>query len=317
MFALSLIEGHADVLAALPLDHLFRLALSAGLLGLGEKGRPPLGTAIAMNNPTEAWEKLLSHSQGSPLLPHVRHFHDFARSLQDARHLLWLPDDIAETAFDLAVIQRLLQHYPQLSVTVVPKNGTHDNDASASDVAWFMHCDAFRALRQERGRRFSVSRHGPRMGTINLDKLSPPVTAQLAAADLIFTKGSRIHEMLKGVLARAHYVGYVLSRDFNESQVGADARHNPLVFFRSDSCAHPWWGFRGRATRIVSLAGNRDIRACYSTLMEREQRSWSGDRNWLLVELNRLLSMRNVVPREYGDALEAEIALVRGRVSLL
>ena len=67
----------------------------------------------------------------------------------------------------------MLDKYPNIALTIIPKNGTYGNDASWSDVLDLLTLDIFNKLNlYEEGMRFSICKSGPSMGVINLRKLS-------------------------------------------------------------------------------------------------------------------------------------------------
>jgi len=230
--------------------------------------------------------------------------------------LVWFLDDVIETMFDLHLAQRLLEQNQLLSITIVPKNGQHGNDASCADVLRFLGLPLFSPLRSHKeSGRLCISRKGPRMGTVNIRKLSPEVVDEVKTADAVYVKGCRVHEMLQGGINMVTYTSFIVTREFTESETGLDARCAPIVFLRNEPGECAYWGFKGRKSRQRRFPDGREIHICYSTTEEHELRKTTDDPRVLITELNKLVSLNELVPSEHRYQYDAETRLVVNRMS--
>ncbi|GIJ63109.1 ARMT1-like domain-containing protein [Virgisporangium aurantiacum] len=303
---------------------LFRMAVAAGLLGLDRKGGPAPFRPIFLprGNPTTEryqsqltwiWNAIRNHADAIEPVDHLDALLDMAAT--GPVRMVWWLDDLIETGFDLITIQQLMTVNPRLHVTVVPKNGRYDNDASTSDVVRLLTLAPFAQLGTEIGDgRLVVSDRGPRMATANPTKLHPWLIEAIRSCDVMVCKGGRIHEMFAGNVNTPMFTAYVAVRPFTESQCGLDATDAPLVIFGAEVGEWPWWGFHGRADRRITLASERTIPACHTTVAEHDHRKRTADPLALGDDLAHLVGIWPHVAARYGHAARAELRLVHDRL---
>ncbi|MGH3712948.1 MAG: ARMT1-like domain-containing protein [Micromonosporaceae bacterium] len=315
----DLLTEHAEPLELLDTPTLIRVATAAGLIGLDVKGgktrcRPIPVRGTSSHEATAAiYRDLLRHAKQPAGLDHTDRF--LAAVTRGEVRLVWWLDDLIESGFDLLVIQRLATINPRLHVLVVAKNGQHDNDASHRDVARMLRLPALAPVVGFMAEgRVQVTRRGPRMATANPLKLHPELVNEIQGADLMWCKGGRIHEMVTGNVNTVLYTGYVVVREFTESQAGLDATNAPVMIFEAAPGEWPWWGFHGRAHHRLPVRPDRSIRACHSTIAEHHTRATTQDHDSLARDLRRLLHLWPTVRHRYGRAALAEIQLVRDRL---
>ncbi|MER8072785.1 ARMT1-like domain-containing protein [Streptomyces sp. NPDC094034] len=298
---------------------LLRYSLAAGLIGAGQKLRAPgPGMALpldASGDPAAVarglWPKYRELAE-RPLL--VDHWETFRAEVLDGPcRLVWFFDDRAETVIDLLLLDRLVAANPRLRLTLVPKSLPCYTDADAALVLRLLDSPRLRALGVDRLRSTDVCTTGPSMATANLRKLSPELTRALDTADRVFVKGTNVHEMFQGGISKVMYTGFVLVSEFNESAIGVDATTAPLFLVRSAPGEYTNWGFEGRRDRTVRYAGGREVRLCWSTLMDRERRRRCTEPDLLRDELRLLEALTEQVPPRTRAALASE----RERVSRL
>lgn len=232
-------------------------------------------------------------------------------------HLLWFTDDVIETVFDLLLVWRLLETNRALRITLAPKNGQHGNDASYQDVLNMLRQPVFNALEPYlETAALTILDSGPRMGTINLHKLSPLLRNEMNHCNGVYIKGCRSHEMAQGGLSSVSYTSFVVARTFTESETGLDARSAPLVFIRSEPGEYAYWGFQGQRERQRSFSDGRRIPICYCTLEEHEQHKATCDLAFLTAEINRLSDLcQGVGSSPWQRALDRECVLLVDQLS--
>jgi hypothetical protein len=300
-------------------EKLLLYSIASGLIGIDMKrSSPPLTDFIPfkplLNESIESvgefiWDKLNAFASRGFSFECWNAFSD--QVLGQECNLVWFFDDYIESLFDLIFIQELMFMNQRLRVTLVPKNGRFDNDAAYGDITAFLLLPPFKELRKQVGReRLKISRHGPRMGTANLKKLSPELAQELQQCDCLFIKGSGIQEMFQGGIQKLCYTAYVLAREFNESESGFDARLGPLLFFQTEPGEYAFWGFKGRAIKRMMFADGREIAACLSTIREHEHRKRLIDPGEILREMQMLLKMQRYTGQEYAAAFNAELQLL-------
>ncbi|MCJ7655704.1 MAG: methyltransferase domain-containing protein [Dehalococcoidia bacterium] len=284
---------------------LIKLAIASGLSGLDLKGAGSASSTFSqtgilmspyINTPLEesvqSYHSELMERFTSPTP--VFHWERFLDEISDDSRkvkIVWFTDDYIETLFDLLFFDHLLDEHPNIVVTVIPKNGPHGNDASWSDVTDFLSLEIFARFRSfEDEERFSVCKSGPRMGTINIRKLSPQVVDIINEANFVVIKGCRAHEMIQGGLNKPSFTMYVVSREFSESITGYDAQESPLLFFYLSPGEYAFYGWKERYLRTKAVANGRIIRLCRSTLEDHERRSKMSNAEDLVAELRNLQS---------------------------
>ena len=299
------------------LPDLVRCALAAGLLDLDLKGGAarcaPITTRTHHPHPAAA----LVEAARAPMA--VDHLNSLLAVLERGTvRVVWFTDDLIETALDLLVIQHLVQHYPTMRVTVVPRRRRTDNDATYGDVLELLRHSVLRPLattdRTSTGR-VHISPHGPAHAAPRPDKLHPILLRDLDDADAVVVKGGRNHELLTGTLNRPMWTGYVVVREFTESQSGFDSRTAPPVFVHAPAGTVPWWGWRGRAHRITQVTPDLRIRWCWTTIADRERRAHLTDPEGLHAELAALVVNWPRMREHYAPQARAEIRDLADRLT--
>ena len=282
---------------------LLRLATISGLSGLDLKGAnaasssfsqqgilmaPYLNTSLEES--VQIYYREIMRRLNSPTP--VFHWERFLQEIsikKETVKIVWFTDDYIETFFDLLFIAGLLDEYPKVALTIVPRNGTYGNDASWSDVIDLLTLDIFNKLNlYEENTRFSICKSGPSMGVINLRKLSSVVVDIVEDANFVVIRGCRSHEIIQGGLNKPSFTTYVVSREFSESVTGYDARESPLLFFYLSPGEYAFYGFKDRYLREKILSDGRKIYLCRSTLEDHETRRKMSDPNDLVTELRSL-----------------------------
>lgn len=163
--------------------------------------------------------------------------------------------------------------------------------------------------------RVHVSPHGPAFAAPVLSKLSPALVRDLHESDGVVVKGGHNHELLIGTLDRPMWTGYVVTREFTESQAGYDGRSGPLVFVHSPPGGRPWWGWRGRAERTLAVAEDRSISACWSTIADQRRRTTSSDPAELAGDLAELARSWPSLHTDYARSASGEIRMLADRLT--
>jgi hypothetical protein len=304
-------------MARMALPDLVRCALAAGLLDLDLKGGAarcaPITTRTHHPHPAAA----LVEAARAPMA--VDHLSSLLAVLErGAVRMVWFTDDLIETALDLLVIQHLVQSYPDMRVTVVPRRRRTDNDATYGDVLELLRHGALRWLASIVGTtacRVHISPHGPAHAAPRPDKLHSTLLRDLDDADAVVVKGGRNHELLTGTLNRPMWTGYVVVREFTESQAGFDSRTAPPVFVHAPAGTLPWWGWRGRAHRTTQVTPTLRIRWCWTTIADRERRAHLTDPDGLHTELAVLVVNWPRMREHYATQARAEIRDLADRLT--
>lgn len=304
------------------LDELVRCCLAAGLLDLDIKGGPAICPPIStgrqhwygpwFRQPKFLVQDLLAHAAETSMA--VDHLPSLLAVVGRAgARLVWFTDDLVETAVDLLVIQRLLDLNPSLEVVIVPRSRRTDNDATHDDVTHLLRHRALRRLATDP--RARVTTRGPGHAAPVPTKLHPVLLRELNQADAVMTKGGRNHELLVGTLARPVWTGYVVTREFTESQAGYDGRTAPLLLVHSPVGQPPWWGWRGRAHRRLAVAADRTVPACWTTIADHVRRTTTHDTGLLRRDLAALLDDLPLMLADYPTQATREIQQVASRLA--
>lgn len=94
------------------------------------------------------------------------------------------------------------------------------------------------------------------LGYVDGWTLGQGVYQAIASADIVYVKGARSHEALRG-LRKPTYFGIVICREFSESVTGLCADCGPVTLFRQGSGDHSFSGFRERHVRPVEWPSGR------------------------------------------------------------
>jgi hypothetical protein len=104
--------------------------------------------------------------------------------------------------------------------------------------------------------RLQVRGDGQTLGYVDGWTLSRGVYQAVACADIVYVKGARSHEALRG-LRKPTYFGIVICREFSESVTGVCADSGSVTLFRQDSGDHSFSGFRRRHLRPIAWPSGR------------------------------------------------------------
>jgi hypothetical protein len=122
----------------------------------------------------------------------------------------------------------------------------------------------------KKNKRFSICKFGPKMGTINLKKLSDEVIQLIEVSDFVVVKGCRAHEMIQGGLNKPSFSMFCVSREFSERTTGFDAKESPLLLIYLSPGEYAFYGFKNINLREKSSLENNRIYYCKSTLKDHE-----------------------------------------------
>ena len=309
-------------LEELSLKHLLQYTIASGLVGCDMKRRgtvrddiialkPLLHAPVDVASQT-IWEGMTTLAQPGLTIDDWDAFS--LEVIEKPCTMLWFADDLAETFLDLYLILRLLQHNPGLHIDIVAKNGYYENDAAIADLPLILQCPVFAALNQmRRAGRFGLVPHGPCMATANLRKIDPIVCSYIEHADVLFLKGSSIHELFQGGINKPCYTAYIVAREFNESETGFDEQHGPLLFFRTEPGEYTFWGFKGRATKKQSMPNGKEMPLCVSTLQDHRRRQNLCASQEIIAEIDWLLQVFTD-EREHWHPWKQELALLVSRL---
>jgi len=292
---------------------LLKLAIVSGLSGLDLKGANAAASSfsqqgilmtpylkIPLEESVQIYYKEIMRRLNCPTP--VFHWERFLQEIsvkKETVKIAWFTDDYIEAFFDLLFIDNLLDKYPNIVLTIIPRNNTYGNDASWSDVIDLLTLNIFNKLNLYKNDiRFSICKSGPSMGTINLKKLSSEVVNIIEEANFVVIKGCRTHEMIQGGLNKPSFTMYVVSREFSESVTGYDARESPLLFFYLSPGEYAFYGFKDRHLRTKTLVDDRKIPLCRSTLEDHERRRKMVNSNDLVMELRNLQTRLLLEPSE-------------------
>jgi hypothetical protein len=273
-----------DALDQLTLDEMWKVIVDAGLIGAEIKERSlrtgmttpgnlrrviPLETGSGLATPQQVLDQLLQR-RPEPLGIDFRQEY-FAEVLAPnaKRSVAWLTDDYIETIFDLKFIATQLQIKPNLSVTIIPRDGSYRQDASFLDVKRLLAEEetfAQLAVLHEDGR-LHVCPAGPRSSCIDGRMLSREAATHLLESDVVVVKGARSYEMLQG-LKKPTYYCLSCSHSFTETLTGLDMDLAQGIILRQDSGMLTYADFKARATRRVYTAGGRQFGVAGMTASE-------------------------------------------------
>jgi 2'-5' RNA ligase len=256
------------------LQHLLKISLAAGLVGLNLKtaaaatsqihksGIIPIEPNLESNEQIEQVFERLRENAAKPMA--IDYWEDYnARVLHaESPNLVVFTDDYIETIFDLKLIERQLDYNSTLRVWLIPRARRYGNDASYSDVIRLLKDPVFRSLKlQEESGRLRVCPNGPRLGTVNGLRISQDVADQLIRCDAVFVKGARAYEMLQGIGKHA-YFGFAVCREISEAVTGVDAETGDLVFIRQRPFEPTFLRFRERGPRLHQFRSGRASSLC-------------------------------------------------------
>jgi uncharacterized protein with ATP-grasp and redox domains len=278
---------------------LFLLSIASGVSGLDLKESPALNAGIAMTQylnmdesvaATDYLEKLFEaiHSSQTPIFA----WNDFISNIKQSQNVVWMTDDYIESHFDLLVISQILEENENIHVEIIPKNGVYGNDLSVTQLEILLNSLFLEKLKPYvNSGRLSVNQYGPRMGAVNIKKLSNAHVQSLRLADILVIKGCRMHEMLQGGLNCNSYSAFNVIRTSNEITTGLNSKESPIVLIHLKPNEYAFWGMVKSDAKMCRLNDGRVITTCASTLYDHERRKTLEDPNEIVTELLTLDSL--------------------------
>ena len=289
----------------------FTLSIISGISGLDMKGAPaaassysndgiPLRPFLTMpvKEAAASYTKSLLAILSSCTKP-VFDWKAFRSKVEGGGHLVWLTDDYIESCFDMEIIASLLDTYPELRISMIPKGSEFGNDLSYEQA---MRLIPERLRLHETRSRFRVVPNGPQMGAVNIRKLSSVISQMIASADTVIMKGCRIHEMLQGGLKMDSYSAFFVVRTTSEMETGFSSENLPAMLIHLEPGEYSFWGIR------------EDGICCTAKQHRRNQNGT--DLNELICERERLSRLIESYSG-YLRPLRQELALVEERIQLL
>lgn len=259
------------------LEHLLRLSIVSGLSGLDLKG----ATAAASSHSNDGIPmKHLLHSSDEKQSA-ITYYNDLKKAFNTRKFpifhyerfqntvtsqykalIVWFTDDIIESYFDLLFIERFLDEYKDLgvSVSLIAKNGRYGNDTSIDDIEMMCHT-TFPSLANNK--RFKIIKNGPLMAATNIDKFSPQMINECLSASLILLKGCRISEMINGGMAKPVFSAYSVVRTVSEKITGFSSESQTSLLYCLEAGEYAFWGTTDSTTiekgRIISTVKDHFI----------------------------------------------------------
>lgn len=298
---------------------ILKVSIASGLSGLDLKGSPaassifshpgipmkeylgkPLGTYMNIY-----YRKLIDKANSPTPIFHWNQFQGALTAKKGIINIVWFLDDYIESYFDMLFLQKLLNIYKNVNIVVIPKNGTFGNDTSWSDIENILYLDIFKPLGiYLKTERLSICKNGPRMGTVNLKKLSKEVISLIENSDFVVIKGCRSHELVQGGLKKPSFTMFVVSREMSERITGYDARKSPIVFLYLSPGEYAFYGLKSKNIRTKKFSDDRKIYVCNSTLGDHARRCNIRDPEELIQELETILKNKNEFGENYIPLLE-------------
>jgi len=280
---------------------ILKLSIISGISGLDIKGASAASSLYSNNGiPMEPFFHLTAEESAEIYYRElinrltcptpVFNWEEFLNIISSTSKIVWFTDDYVESFFDLLFIDKLLDEYVDIELTLVPKNGCYGNDVSWSDIIDSLSLDIFENLKLHKEKeRFSICKAGPKMGTINLRKLSDEVIKLMKDTNFVVVKGCRAHEMIQGGLNKPSFSMFCVSREFSESTTGFNAKESPLLLIYLSPGEYAFYGFKDRDLSIEkSSSESRKIHYSKSTLKDHERRKTITDLGQLITELQNL-----------------------------
>jgi len=240
------------------------------------------------------YKELLDKSNSPTPIFHWEMFIEMLSVKRDV-FIVYFTDDNFETYFDFLFLQKLLMKYQNTSVVIIPKNGTFGTDTSFSYIYdYLLTLDIYRELNDYiKMQRLSICSTGPRMGAVNINKLSKEVIHFIGKSDLVMIKGCRSHELIQGGLNKPSFTSYIVIREMSERVSGLDARETPLIFFYLSPGEFAFYGFRIKNLRTKTFSSSREIIICESTLEDHNRRCLMGNPTKIINEIEIILKSKN------------------------
>ncbi len=256
------------------------LSVATGLVGLNKKSSidatshfyrqseiPLFLNKSIQNNATRIYEDLLSIIERSHIVDQSSIFLEkFQVASKSPIAVMVFTDDYIETIFLLKLYEILLTAYSNLRVILVPKSKICGNDATMTDVLDLLELPEFARLKSLLNSRFFVRNDGPKIGGLNLLKLSETILGNIAEADFLDIRGCRAFEMAQGIKKEAFYSFNVI-REISESITGLDGETQHFIFVKQNPGERCYRGFRDRHKyQQVSPSGRKYMVVPYTVL---------------------------------------------------
>lgn len=258
-------------------EMLLKLSIVSGLSGLDLKGAPAASSKYSnMGIPMRQYfsmkpdlasrdylDKLLT-ILGKCTFP-VFHYAEFIHNIQSAKKVVWFTDDYIETYFDLYVINRILKKY-NVVIEIIPKNGIYGNDMSWQQLEKALQLSIFSDLGNAISTgRLLINKKGPKMGAINLKKLSNEVISSIVHADFCVMKGCRIFEMTQGFLCNKVFYSFIVARYLSEITSGFDSSKYPLIFLFQQPYEYSYFGIEKHNSKEM-IFDKRRVKVSMNTI---------------------------------------------------
>jgi hypothetical protein len=236
-----------------------KLSVAAGLLGINEK---PIHAAtsninyikgIVLNDSTK--DETMEINRVSDELWKVAHtrcridasdlFIDMIKNDYSPHYtIISFPDDYLETIILLKYYNELINNH-KITIKCIPRSVKCGNDATYDDIKDLLQ--HFPNLKDSG--RFIVLDNGPRIGGVNLLKLSPEIMNAIVDASIIDVRGARNYEMMQG-LNKDAFFGFMVCREISESVTGFIADECPFIYIHQKPGEYSFEGFTLRHNRI-------------------------------------------------------------------
>lgn len=286
-------------------EMLLKLSIASGLSGLDLKGAPAAASKYSNSGiPMKQYLTVDLHLAATDYLEKLRttlkqctfpafHYDEFVKSLFVSKKIVWFTDDYIETYFDLCVIKRILKNF-DVSVEIIPKNGTHGNDISWQGLEKIIQLPIFKELNHAISQgRFLINRNGPRMGAMNLQKLSKKAITSVEEADFCVLKGCRIFEMVQGFLKKKAFCSFIVARHLSEITSGFDSLKYPIVFLSLQPYEYGYFGVYKQNAREKIFDGGRKLMVSMNTISDHIKRINMDDPIQLIDSFNYLKNQLN------------------------
>lgn len=122
----------------------------------------------------------------------------------------YITDDNAEIVYHLYLIQRFLLKNPDLKVILMPRGGQYGVDASYDDAIQLIKSEEiFRPLKtmiEGADNRMDLVKTSPRLGGVDLRRLSPEARDSIMESDFIVSLGCMNYEALSGLKKESFHI---------------------------------------------------------------------------------------------------------------
>ncbi|MDD4013847.1 MAG: UTP--glucose-1-phosphate uridylyltransferase, partial [Candidatus Omnitrophica bacterium] len=133
-----------------------------------------------------------------------------SRMLSGKRRVTYITDDNGEIVYHLYLMQRFLERNPELKVTVIPRGGQYGVDASYEDILQVIQSEELfepiRKMMELPDSRITIVKTSPRLGGIDVRRLSPLARDSIAESDFIISVGCMNYEMLSGIKKESFHI---------------------------------------------------------------------------------------------------------------